>query len=325
MDCQLTFKKAYGLTALTPEECCWLLELQSATFQVKSDAKLFHVSVGQMGENEQEKLAIMPFLHSDERRPEFINPIPTLNLTTELRLEIPASIYASWRTSSVADTIVEPFIDSAFTAYQNFAEAYRDTKYLTERGTPRWHDQRGFFVRLPSLNDFKTYLFYVLNAPDTTFVGSFSTGRILSFQSTDFALQQCIQETLNTEVPLSRLLMVNAWESLFAGDFRSSVISAATALELIVSELVTADWKRRKFSSTKIKEHLKTTDNSSLAAEVLELFNLSDSPRKKQSADLFKIRNELVHRRRRNASYDNATSAVETTEAFLRLAKKGLP
>ncbi|HEV8713534.1 MAG TPA: hypothetical protein VGX03_11995, partial [Candidatus Binatia bacterium] len=167
MDCQLTFKKAYGLTALTLEECCWLLELQSATFQVKSDAKLFHISVGQMGENEQEKLAIMPFLHRDERRPEFINPIPTLNLTTELRLEIPASICASWRTPSVADTIVEPFIDSAFTAYQNFAEAYRDTKYLTERGTQRWHDQRGLFVRLPSLNDFKTYLFYVLNVSDT--------------------------------------------------------------------------------------------------------------------------------------------------------------
>jgi len=37
-----------------------------------------------MGDTEQEKLAIMPFLYFDERQPEFINPIPTLNLTTKL-------------------------------------------------------------------------------------------------------------------------------------------------------------------------------------------------------------------------------------------------
>src|SRR5215831_9297429 len=66
MDCQLTFKKAFGLEAITPETACWLSELQYGTFQVKSGDMLFHVSVGSMGETEQEKLAIMPFLHSDE-------------------------------------------------------------------------------------------------------------------------------------------------------------------------------------------------------------------------------------------------------------------
>src|SRR6266571_7084684 len=118
MDCQLTFKKAFGLEAITPETYTWLSELQSGTFQVKSGDMLFHISVGFMGETEQEKLAIMPFLHSDERRPELINPIPTLNFTTKLALEIPASAYASSHTPSVVNTIVEPFIGSAFTAYQ---------------------------------------------------------------------------------------------------------------------------------------------------------------------------------------------------------------
>jgi hypothetical protein len=80
-----------------------------------------------MGETEQEKRAIMPFLYSDERRPEFITPIPTLNLATELELEIPVSVYADWHIPSVANPYVEPCIESAFVAYRNFAEAYRDT------------------------------------------------------------------------------------------------------------------------------------------------------------------------------------------------------
>jgi len=179
-----------------------------------------------MGDTEQEKLAIMPFLYFDECQPEFINPISTLNLTTKLELEIPASVYISWRTPSVADTLVEPFIGSAFAAYQNFVEAYRDTKYLIDRETQQWHEQHGVIVRLPAWNDFKTYLFYVLNTPDKiTFVGSFSTRRLLSSQLSGTALQERIQETLNRRVPLSRVLMVNAWEAFFAGDLRSSVIS----------------------------------------------------------------------------------------------------
>jgi hypothetical protein len=324
MDCQLTFKKAFGLQAMLPEEFWWLSELQFATFQVKprDQHQLFHVSVGRMGETEQEKLAIMPFLYFDERQPEFIKPILTLNFSTKIHLEIPASVYANWRIPSVADSLIEPFIESAFSAYQDFAEAYRDIKYLTDRRTQRWHEQHGTFVHLLSWNDFNTYLFYVLDAPNAaTFVGSFSKGQTWGFQINNMALYQRIQETLNKGVPLSRLLVINAWEALFADDLRSSVISAATALELIVSQLFTADRKRHKVSSTKIRELLKM-DKGCLAAKVLEIFNLGDSPLKKQSADLFTVRNALVHRRRRKVSKEEATCAVKTTEAFLLLAEE---
>jgi len=326
MDCHLTFKKAFGLTAMPPEECFWLLEFQSATFQVKSGDKLFHVSVGRMGETEQEKLAIMPFLHSDERRPEFINPIPTLNLTTKLELEIPASAYASWHTPSVVDTIVEPFIGSAFTAYRNFAEAYRDTKYLTDRGTQRWHQQHGVFVRLPAWNDFKTYLFYVLDAPDAvTFVGSFSTGRTLSGQPTDTALQQRIQETLDKGVPLPRVLVVNAWEAFFAGDFRSSVISATTALEQILFALIKTELtKRESGSRSQIKDFVDEMSNRFRATIMLKLFNLGDDQLRAHAANVFnEIRNGLIHRGKRYTLYQEAKSAVETAEAFLLLAERG--
>jgi hypothetical protein len=323
MDCRLTFKKAFGLTAMTPEEFFWLLEFQSSTFRVKSRDLLFHVSAGRMGETEQEKLAIMPFLHSDERRPEFINPILTLNLTTQLELEIPASAYTSWRTPSVVDTIVEPFIDSAFTAYQNFAEAYRDTKYLTDRGTQRWHEQHGVFVRLPAWNDFKTYLFYVLDAPDAvTFVGSFSLGRLLSIEPTDTALHERIQETLDKRVPLSRVLVVNAWEALFAGDLRSSVISAATALEQILSELIKTELTKRESSSSRqIERFVDEMSNRFRATIMLKLFDLGDDQLRAQAVDVFKIRNALIHQRKRYAFYKEAKSAVEAAEAFLLLAE----
>ena len=170
MDCQLTFKKAFDPRGVMPSEVFfWLLEFQSATFRVKSGDKLFHVSVGQMGETEQEKRAIMPFLHFDERQPEFIDPIPTLNFTTKLDLEIPASVYASWCIPSAGDSLVEPFIESAFNAYQDFAEAYRDSKYIIDRRTKQWQDQHGIVVRMPAWHAFKKYLFYVLKAAPKKF------------------------------------------------------------------------------------------------------------------------------------------------------------
>ena|SRR2546428_2574780 len=121
-------------------------------------------------------------------------------------------------------------------------------------------------------------------------------------------------------------LIVNAWESLFAGDFRSSVISAATALDLIGTDLVKTDRKRRKVgSSEKIEKFINKKNKPTRTARVLNLFNLGNSQLKKQSADLFSIRNALLHNSRPDASDKEATQAVETTEDFLRLAEKGLP
>jgi hypothetical protein len=324
MDCQLTFKKAFGLRGTPLEEFFFLLELQSATFQVQSGDKLFHVSVGRMGETEQEKLAIMPFLPFDERRPEFINPIPTLNFTTKIEVEIPASTYTKWwRCHSVANTIVERFIGSAFAAYQNFAEAYRDTKYLTDCGTQRWHEQHGVIVRLPAWNGFKTYLFYVLDVLDAvTFVGSFSTGRSLVGLPSDTALHERLQENLNKRVPLSRVLVVNAWESLFTGDLRSSVISATTALEQILSELVKTELtKRGSGSSSQINDFVDKMSNQYRANIMLKLFDLGDDQLRAQAVKVFAVRNGLIHSGKRYAKYEEAKNAVETAEAFLRLAE----
>ena len=148
------------------------------------------------------------------------------------------------------------------------------SRYLIDRETQRWHEQHGVIVRLPAWNDFKTYLFYVLNTPDgITFVGSFSTGRLLSSQLSGTALQERIQETLNRRVPLSRVLMVNAWEAFFAGDLRSSVISAATALEEILSNLVMIELRRRQAgSSGQIERFVDETSNRFLATIMLNLF-----------------------------------------------------
>lgn len=190
MRCRLTVKKAFGLSIMSVEQSTWLLELRTGAFRVEARDKPFRISVGQIGETEREKLAIMPFLFPDERRPEVMRPIPTLNLTTELDLEIPASVYENWRTPSGADGIVEPFIAPAFAAYRHFTEAYRDVEYMADRRTERWQQQHGVVVPLMSWDDFVTYLFYVLEAGEgATFVGSFSIGRMLSVQPDDVAFR----------------------------------------------------------------------------------------------------------------------------------------
>jgi len=308
---------------MSVEQSTWLLELGTGAFRVEARDKLFQISVGQIGETEREKLAVMPFLSPDERRPELMQPIPTLNLTTEIDLEIPPSVYENWRTPSSADGIVEPFIPQAFAAYRHFTEAYRDVKYMADRRTERWRQQHGVFVPMMSWNNFVTYLFYVLEAAEAvTFVGSFSIGRMLSIQPGDVALRQTLQETLDTGVPLSRVLIVNAWEELFEGDLRTAVVSAATALELTLSALVTAELKRRQAgSASQIARFADETSNRLLATVVLAALGLADSSLRAQAADVFETRNGLVHGQKRYALYNEAKIAVETAEAFLVLAE----
>lgn len=320
---RLTFKKAFSLTIMSVEQSTWLLELRTGAFHVEARDKLFEIYGGQIGETEREKLAIMPFLFSDQRRPELMRPIPTLNLTTELDLEIPASVYENWRTPSVADGIVEPLIAPAFAAYRHFTEAYRDVKYMADRRTERWDQQHGVVVPLMSWNDFVTYLFYVLEAGErATFVGSFSIGRMLSVQPDDVAFRESLQKTLDGGVPLSRVLIVNAWEELFEGDLRTAVISAATALELTLSALVTAELTRRHAgSASQIAKFTDETSNRLLATVVLAALGLADSSLRAQAADVFETRNGLVHGQKRYASHKEAKIAVDTAEAFLALAE----
>ncbi len=266
----------------------------------------------------------MPFLHSDERQPESIKPIYTLNITIEHDIEIPDSLNESHDTPSSANTIVQPFIDPAFVAYKNFIEAYRDVKYLADRGTQRWHDQQGVLVSLPSWNDFVTYLFYVLNTPrGLTFVGCFSEGKLLGVQLNDATLQQQIQQTLQKGVPLSRMLLCNAWEALFQGDMRSSVIWSAATVELILSQLVRSELKKRKSGSAKqISAFIRETSNRLLATVVLDVLNLGDDGLRTEAVQVFEVRNALLHNSKRDSSYEEARRAAETAAAFLQLADR---
>ena len=165
--------------------------------------------------------------------------------------------------------------------------------------------------------------------PDAvTFVGSFSTGRILSIQPTDTALQQRIRETLKERVPLSRVLVVNAWEAFFAGDFRSSVITAATALERIFSELITTELMNRESgSSSQIRDFVDEMSNRFRATIMLKLFNLGDNQLRAQAVEVFDTRNRLIHQvkqlknPKRDATLKEAKNAVETVDAFLLLAE----
>ncbi len=233
---ELIFKKAFGIDAVSVEQFNWLLEMGESVFTVDAAELSWWVSRGTVGVDDKGKWAIGLFKHSDERDPGMIREIPTVSLKTHADIDIPEALEE--RRIGAADALVEPFVGRAFLALQRLIEAYRDVKYLQGRGTERWLDQRGVFVREMPLTTFKSYLFYRLTAGSRVFVGVFSEGYAISAMFGDTALRDALTATLAHRVPLARVLMVRAWEGFFEGDFRSAIVDAATVIELSLGELL---------------------------------------------------------------------------------------
>ncbi len=314
--CRLTFKKAFGIKYITTEQAFWLSEIQAKqntyTIRLKNT---YEISVGRFGRNDEEKHAISLFLHSEERDLKLISEMRTLDISFEVDLSIPDSILSQSEKLSVANDIVKPYIHDAFRAANYFVDGYREVQYRLHRGTPMWSNNEILFFPQLTETEFQTYLFYVLQTNESSFVGCFSVGRGIS----TFSLSpEFLQETLNNEVPFERKLLVKAWEYFFQEDYRSTIIYTATVIELVIKDIVTNHLTSKSVTNqSRIAKFADQTSNRLLSTVILGLLNIGNESLREGLSKVFEIRNEIVHHRRREVKRKEAVRALERAEELL--------
>ncbi len=320
MSSKLTFKKAFGIESLPVDAHLWLMELESGEYELTIGEALVRIGIGRFGTTDQEKFAISLFRHADDRALDFIHEIPTIDVSLYVDIDIPESLLDKWQENSIANGVAGPFIDVAFKALSRFIDGYRDVKYLAQRDSAKWRKQETLLIPPLTERQFTTYLFYVLETGGRTFVGSFSNGRIIVSTPLDANGKEKLQETIQGEPPLDRKLIVRAWEYFFEEDFRSAVIYSATVIELSVARAIRKNFTLRSVgSSSQIDKFIEETSNRLLCTVILGVLGIGEHLLRDGLADIFEIRNGLIHGRRRSVSREDAEAALDRTEKLLTL------
>jgi hypothetical protein len=324
MTSKLTFKKAFGTEFVPLDMFWWNVELEKSAYELTLDNQQIRISFGSFGVTDPEKIAISLFRHSNERDLEFIHKIPTVDISfTDVYIEVPDSMYEKWKNNSIANQLVEPFIHIAFKAINQFIDSCRDVKYLSMRGSDEWLKQQTFLVPQMTQREFKTYLFYVLESRGRTFVGCFSEGEVKVIAPFDIETQGKLQKTVEVEVPLDRKLMVRAWEYFFQEDFRSAVIYSTTVIELVLIKILRKTFISQPVASeSQIDRFLEQTSNRLLCTVILGLLRIGDGALRDDVADVFEVRNGLIHGKRKNVTREETKKALVRTEEIVRLLEQ---
>lgn len=321
MNSKLTFKKAFGIDSAPTDVFLWNMELGRSAYEFSVSSHKIRISFGTFGINDQEKVAISLFHHSDERDLKYIHEIPTLDIyLSDIHTEIPKPTYDKWQETSIGNEIVEPFIHTAFIAINRFIDSYRDMKYTSMRRSEKWLEQKSLIIPLMTEREFKTYLFYILESRGRTFVGYFSEGQMKLIAPFDLETQKKLQSDVEFEIPLDRKLMIRSWEYFFLEDFRSAVIYSAAAIELVLTKALREYFSLRSVGTdSQIDKFLDQTSNRLLSTVILGLLGIGDSILRNGIADVFEIRNGLIHGKRKNVMRDETKMVLDRMEEIVRL------
>jgi hypothetical protein len=321
MSSKLTFKKAFGIDTVPTDVFLWNMELGRSAYEFSVSSHEIRISFGIFGINDQEKVAISLFRHSDERDLKYIHEIPTLDIyLSDIDIEIPSPTYDKWQEPSIANEIVAPFIHTAFIAINRFIDSYRDMKYTSMRRSKDWLEQKSLIIPLMAEREFKTYLFYILESRGRTFLGCFSEGQTRAIAAFDLETQKKLQSNVECEIPLNRKLMIRSWEYFYQEDFRSAVIYSAAAIELVLTETLRKYFSQRFVGTgSQIDKFLEQTSNRLLSTVILGLLGIGDSKLRDGVADVFEIRNRLIHGKRKNVTGDKTKTVLDRMEEIVRL------
>jgi hypothetical protein len=317
---KLTFKKAFGLDFLPADMSIWLLELGKTEYGLILDEQEIKISTGTYGVNKQEKSVLSLFLHSGASDLRFISEVPTIDISLlDIQIEVSDFVCQNWYEDSIGNKFVEQFTPTAFRAINRFIDSYRDVKYLTGRRTEDWLKQGTLIIPQMTEREFKTYLFYVLEAPPKTFVGSIiGIGAIRAIKVPDIELQERLKETINKELPLERKLMVRVWEYFFLEDFRSALISSATVIEMVLIKMLRKSLTSRSVATgSQVDRFLEQISNRLLFTVILGLLEIGNGDLRDRVAAVFEIRNKLLHGKKKNVRRDEVKAALDTTEEVL--------
>lgn len=133
------------------------------------------------------------------------------------------------------------------------------------------------------------------------------------------------------DLPLARLFLVNATLSLERGQYPSAVLQAATAVELIITQVISKKLVAGGWSEEAIKPYRKMTlgqklniprtDPRSLETYFYGVADFDNLYKKIKAQDkLTNLRNDVAHRGYL-VSYKEAKWAVKMTHGFLKIVK----
>lgn len=317
---KLIFKKAFGIRSLPIDDVLWITELGCDKYKFKSREKYFEISVGKFGINEKEKYALSLFYHADERQLTNISEIPTIDISFNIDVKIPKDISKKWEEYSIANSLVETYIPDAFYALRRFINSYRDIKYLAYRDSNYWTKNEILILKYITEVDFNTFLFYNLIRNKKIYIGGFSVGESKISIPFDNTQKGEFRKALKKDVPLERNLIIKAWDYYFQEDFRSALISSAIAIELVLSKLIRKHFSEKSVaSSSKINKFIARTSNRLLCTIILGLMGLKDNKWREDIANIFEIRNGLVHGQRKDVSKNDTEKALSKADEVLKI------
>ena len=326
MALKLIFKKAFGIQAMPMEHVFWCLELGKDTYKCTCSGKHGFINVGSFGINDQQKQVLSNFYHSDERMLSNISEIPTIDISLDVNMHISKTLEEKWKEGSIINDLVEPIIEDAFMILNHFFDAYRDIKYSTYRKSKEWEKKEIALVPRITENEFKTFLFYTLSMGKKTFVGCFSEGQSTVGGPFTADMKTMLQKSMNNSIPLYRRLIVRTWEYYFQEDFRSTVIYSATIIEIILAKIIRKSLMSRTYgTNSQIDKFINDTSNRLLSTVVLGMLGIGDKTLRNNLADIFEIRNGLVHGKKKNVSRADAKNALSYTEQSITLFENTYP
>ena len=261
--------------------------------------------------------------------PDMLKQLPAL------RIEIPSvNLGIDWNALSSLDsgdrqqaeqdanTAVERLIPDVLNALTRFYEAYRHAKYevdseigrnLTQaidatRRMPDWEFRMGLYYRVvDGSNEITSWL-------------SAEKSRAWSLESKK-RLRSLMQRHLSEGIDFAKSRLFDAEQALYDGDLPMAVVNAVIAFEAALSDFVRDQWRKQGVSKSRVDEADKDISLSLLLN--IELMSLSPGNNKPQGELIGRLntarrlRNDIVHNKKRDVSYKEAKESVESTRQLL--------
>lgn len=247
----------------------------------------------------------------------------------------PVELNIDWRAlktmeHSVAQSSVEMKIEqlmpSVFEALTRFYEAYRHAKYEVDSEIGRDLTQAIDATRRMPDWEFRNGLCYQVTDGPNVFAGWVIGGKVRGWNNASTQkLCTLIQQYMSEGVDFAQSRLFDAEESLYDGDLPMAIVSAVLALEAALSEFIRAEWRARGVSGSRIDEAKKDISLSvMLNIELTALAPQTNKPRAELIGALNharKVRNDVIHEKKRDVSYQEARESVESVKelvAYLR-------
>lgn len=221
-----------------------------------------------------------------------------------------------------ADKAVERLMPDILHALTRFYEAYRHAKHEVDSEIGRDLTQAIDATRRMPDWEFRMGLCYLLTDGPNEVVGWLPSGksRAWSLDSTK-KLRTLMQHRLSEGVDFAKSRLFDAEEALYDGDLPMAVVNAVIALEAALSDFVRLQWGNRGVSKSRIDEAEKDISLSLMLN--IELMSLSPETNKPQ-AELIgrlnsarRLRNDIIHNKKRDVSYEEAKESVESVRQLL--------